>query len=72
MPHNKNQSTCNAFLSAVWAEDSKVFLAHRNPTLPAHEPRLVSVQWTANLAAFSCRQWFMDLRRLSLTSIQEM
>jgi len=28
--------------------------------------------WTVNLAAFSCRQWFMDLRRLSLMSIYEM
>ena len=69
--YNKNQK-CNAFLSAVWAKDSKAFLAHRSPTLPAHEPCLVSMQWAANLAAFSCRQWFMDLRRLSLMSIHEM
>ena len=44
----------------------------RTPLLPAHELRLVSVQWTVNLAAFPCRQWFMDLRRLSLMSIYEM
>jgi len=42
--YNKKQSASNAFLSAVWAEDSKVFLARRSFTLPAqHEPRLVSV-----------------------------
>jgi len=27
--------------SRVWAEDSKVFLADRGSTLPAHEPSLV-------------------------------
>ena len=39
---------------------------------PHFEPRLISVPWTPNLAGFSCRQWFMGLRRLSLSSNQEM
>ena len=62
-----------SFQQWVWAEDWKVFFAHRSSTLPAYEPRLVSVQWewTANLSAFCCRQWIMDLRRLSLMSIHE-
>ena len=58
-----------SFQQWVWAKDSRVFLAHRSSTLPAHEPRRASVQWTANLARFSCCQWFMDLRRLSLISL---
>ena len=36
------------------------------------QPRLFSMQWTAHLAAFSCRQWFIVLRRLSLMSIHDM
>ena len=71
MLYNKNQSACNAFHSEVCAELSKVFLAHRSSTLPAHKSRLVSVQWTANLAAFSCPQWIMDMWWLSLMSIHE-
>jgi len=37
----KTKVLTQRFPSAVWAEDSKVFLAHRSFTLPAHEPRLV-------------------------------
>ena len=48
-----------------------MFLPHRSSALPAREPRRVSVQWTAYLAVFSCRQWFIDSPRLSLTSNQE-
>ena len=59
------------FLFSSLAKDSKVFLTHRRSTLPAREPRLVPVRWTANLATFSCRQWFMDLRRLSLSQIRK-
>jgi len=68
----KKQIACNVFLSNVWAEDSKVFIAHRSSTLLPREPRLVSVRWTGNLAAFSFRLWFIDLRRLSLTTNQKM
>ena len=71
MLYNKNESACNALLSAV-SLGRRFESVHRNSTLPAHEPRLVSAQWTTNLAAVSCRQWFMDLRRLTLMSIHEM
>jgi len=34
----------NPYLSAVSAEDSKVVDAHRSSTIPAREPRLVSMR----------------------------
>jgi len=34
----KKQIAWNACLSAIWAEDSKMLLAHRGSTLPAREP----------------------------------
>jgi len=45
LSHISNVEMCYAtFVSTIWAEVWKVFLAHRSSTLPACEPRLVAVR----------------------------